>query len=490
MGWLSGWSYRKTVSITGQTGAGTKYQVDFSIGDASGGDFHLESHCTSFPNDIQITDNDQSTTLDYWVEDLTVDPIKMWVEVADDLGTNADICIYYGKTGASTESNISNTFLFGDDFTGGTLDTVTNWNSYISAGCSISLSGGEATFTTIATSGDYHAAVLSKASFGVDTILEAKLKFSDTGNHARRYMTIGFGAQEGSSTSTYLKTQTAIDDSVLFIDTSTSNNNWYADFYENGAPTNVAVEAISTTYKKFTIERYNTNKARWLIDDVQVEAEKTTVPESAQIALGIDSLVIADTGSAFSVTVDYIFLRVHNSPEPAFSSAGSEEEAGVATYYFNSKSTSVWTNPEKMIDDILTNYAYTSSGGAMEVLDGNSGPGTNIGTITKVEIRAYAYGDDNDRIDFTPVFGGSDDGDEHQTTPGVSPGSWGLYQDITSDINHPSPWTWGAVQALDCKVEKVTVSKSNQMNCAKVEIKVTYTPPGEGVTRSYGYILG
>lgn len=160
----------------------------------------------------------------------------------------------------------------------------------------------------------------------------------------------------------------------------------------------------------------------------------------------------------------------------------------ICSYYFNSKSTSVWSEPEKMIDNILTNYAYTTSD-STEVLDGNSGPGTNLGTITKVEIRAYAYGDDNDRIDLTPVFSGGD-GDEHQTTPGVSPGSWGIYQDITSDTNHPSPWTWTALQALDCKVEKDTVSKANQMNCAKVEIRVTYTPSAGGVAHTYGYIFG
>lgn len=162
---------------------------------------------------------------------------------------------------------------------------------------------------------------------------------------------------------------------------------------------------------------------------------------------------------------------------------------GYISYHFNSKSTSVWTDPEKMIDNILTNYAYTSSDGAMEVLDGNNGPGTNLGTITKVEIRAYGYGDGNDRIDVTPVFGGSSDGDTHQTTPGVSPGSWGIYQDITNDTNHPSPWAWSDVQAIDCKVIKLNVSKGNVMYCAKVEIIVTFTPPGGGVAISQGYIF-
>lgn len=116
MGWLAGWSYRKTVTITGQAGAGTLYQVDLSIGDSAGGDFHLENHCTSFPNDIQVTDNDGVTVLDYWVEDLTVDPITMWVEVADNLDSNVDIYVYYSKSSESSMSSGTNTFNFFDDF--------------------------------------------------------------------------------------------------------------------------------------------------------------------------------------------------------------------------------------------------------------------------------------------------------------------------------------------------------------------------------------
>lgn len=310
------------------------------------------------------------------------------------------------------------------------------------------------------------------------------------------------------------------------------------------------------------------------------------------------------------------------------------------TYYFNAKGTDVWSDAAKIIDNILTNYAYTAAD-VIQLVTGNSCPGTNLGDITKVELRVYGYGDGDDRIDLTPVFGGSDDGDKHQTTPGVSPGSWGEYQDISRDTNAPgmheknleigsyekiyggnwfaqtftpgtahsvdfvdlklyregssgdltisikatdrsghptgndltlttineadlaespewvrcllpsyaltqgtkyaivlraidgdstnyiylsyegsnvyangnyensvdSGWNWTAdanrdftftegvclgftdIQALNCKVEKDTVSKGNQMNCAKVEIRVTYTSSVGGVTRSHGYIF-
>ena len=117
MAWLSGWSYRKEISITGQSGAGTNYQAKLNIGDSAGGDFHLEGHCTNFPQDIEVTDNDGTSLLKFWIEDITADPLKMWVKVADDLGSNQTIYVYYGKSGATTNSNIENTFLFGDDLT-------------------------------------------------------------------------------------------------------------------------------------------------------------------------------------------------------------------------------------------------------------------------------------------------------------------------------------------------------------------------------------
>ena len=111
MAWLSGWSYRKEISITGQSGAGTDFQVVFDIGDSAGGDFHLEGHCTNFPEDIEVTDNDGTTLLKFYIPDKTADPIEMWVKVADDLGSNQTIYVYYGKSGATTNSDGSDTFL-------------------------------------------------------------------------------------------------------------------------------------------------------------------------------------------------------------------------------------------------------------------------------------------------------------------------------------------------------------------------------------------
>jgi len=111
MGWLSGYKYRKKVTISGSSGAGENYQVKLKIGSSSGGDFHLEGHCEDFPNDIRFTDNDGTTLLDYWIEDSSEDPITVWVEVNDNLDNNVDIYVYYGKSGEAPASDAEATFI-------------------------------------------------------------------------------------------------------------------------------------------------------------------------------------------------------------------------------------------------------------------------------------------------------------------------------------------------------------------------------------------
>ena len=77
------------------------------------------------------------------------------------------------------------------------------------------------------------------------------------------------------------------------------------------------------------------------------------------------------------------------------------------TYYYNSYSTSDWTNPGNMVDNILTNYASTASSGDRQVLNGSTAPGTDLGTITNVQVRAYGDGDGNDEITWRALYGGS-----------------------------------------------------------------------------------
>lgn len=296
MGWLLGWSHRKTVTITGQSGAGTNYQVNLSIGDASGGDFHLENHCTSFPNDITVTDNDQTTLLDHWVEDLTVDPISMWVEVADDLGSNVDVCIYYDKTGESSASNISNTFIFGDDFPGSSLDTTNKWTVY--SGTTPSVSGGIMTMQT--TDSKVHSQSYWN---GYSSSIAVEMRINHNNSRA-----IGVSKKDGGDMdySNYI----AIDGFHGHFRAEYNNDSW-----EGGTPT-------ENTWLNF--------KIIWTTSDVYFYENGVEKAHKISSIPNYDAWIYFRTYALDSsplIQADWVLVRKYQSTEPAFSSAGAEESA-------------------------------------------------------------------------------------------------------------------------------------------------------------------
>jgi len=155
------------------------------------------------------------------------------------------------------------------------------------------------------------------------------------------------------------------------------------------------------------------------------------------------------------------------------------------TYYWDNYGeggSSTWGDPSYMIDGILTNYAYTANDGELAPLGETTSPGSNLGTISKVELRAYGYGDGDDRIDLSFNNEGSVGSPEYQLTVPASPG-WSSYVDVTNDPSVDG-WTWAKIKDLTAEtsyylfVEFDKSGKGNTMHCAKVEIRVTYTPSG------------
>ena len=151
------------------------------------------------------------------------------------------------------------------------------------------------------------------------------------------------------------------------------------------------------------------------------------------------------------------------------------------TYYFNSRSpTDAWqTDPNKMVDGDTGTWAKTVIDNDLEICDGNTCDGSDLGTITKVEARAYVKvtGVLSSTIKFTPYFDGSDLGDEETISPALTE-AWSGYYDITEDTNAPGTWQWSDIQNLDYRL--LADMAGGTPNCAKVEIRVTYTPTGGG----------
>jgi len=93
LGWLSGWTCRKSHVIESATGAGTDYQIRITVhyggGTDSEEDVYCNSHCKTDFGDIRFTDDDGVTLLNYWMETKVDSNYAIfWVKIADDLSSS------------------------------------------------------------------------------------------------------------------------------------------------------------------------------------------------------------------------------------------------------------------------------------------------------------------------------------------------------------------------------------------------------------------
>ena len=118
MGWLSGWSKRQAITITGGAdGSQVDFQLKLTIA--------YDSDMLSDFSDLRFTDADGTTLIDAWLEDKT-DGVSadVWVEfpTTPANGVEQTYYMYYGKADALDDWDISATaYKLGDDFD--TLDT-------------------------------------------------------------------------------------------------------------------------------------------------------------------------------------------------------------------------------------------------------------------------------------------------------------------------------------------------------------------------------
>jgi|LGVE01.1.fsa_nt_gb hypothetical protein len=112
MAWLSGWSKRKKVTLTGgASGAQTAFQLKLSV-------THDSDMQADF-DDLRFTQSDGTTLVDCWLESKTDSTSAIvWVEfpTTPANGVDQDYYMYYGNTGASNVWSGDNTFIIFDDF--------------------------------------------------------------------------------------------------------------------------------------------------------------------------------------------------------------------------------------------------------------------------------------------------------------------------------------------------------------------------------------
>jgi hypothetical protein len=111
--WNDDWNYRRPVQIDNTSYSSedlTDYQILVDV--TYDGDMK-----TDF-SDLRFIYDDDTTILSYWVEEYTPSSdASVWVEVPfiAEMSTKT-IYMYYGNSSATSESDIHDTFVFGDDF--------------------------------------------------------------------------------------------------------------------------------------------------------------------------------------------------------------------------------------------------------------------------------------------------------------------------------------------------------------------------------------
>jgi len=111
LGWLSGWGYRRTVTITNSGSTLTNYQVRIALDST-----FSWSNAKSDGSDIRVTAADGTTPLPFWIENWNpTTSANIWVKVPSIPNGTTYILLYYGNSNATSASNGTNTFILFDN---------------------------------------------------------------------------------------------------------------------------------------------------------------------------------------------------------------------------------------------------------------------------------------------------------------------------------------------------------------------------------------
>ncbi len=154
-------------------------------------------------------------------------------------------------------------------------------------------------------------------------------------------------------------------------------------------------------------------------------------------------------------------------------------DASQETYYFDAfDANEAWEyDPELMTDETEETFASTRTDTTVELCNGNTCEGDDLGTIQKVELRVNGYyeGKNGGNITLRPIFEETDG--ENYTFVAPERPEWSQWFDITNDGGRGGggllQWSWSEVNKLDCDVE-ASVGAETTLFCAMVQLRVTY----------------
>lgn len=323
MGWLTGWTYRKSVTISRASGAVTNYQMKLLVGEssgASGEDVDCGGHCLSSFNDLRFTASDGVTLLDYWIESISgTTPNQLatvWIEF-DSIGTSATtFYMYYGNSSASAASNGANTFIFFDDFERG-LDGDTVGGSWTEVTPHVHISTNVGGYTG-SRSAKIVQAVGTQANATVP-LTAASMSYAIQCHYYKRTSAILGMFTHGNGTNRLLVRIDASEDIQYY----SSSGTWTTTSHSGTAGVWEKIEVANIDFSAGTFDIYH--------DDTLILSGATMHANANQqniIRMANDASMAVNDDS----WVDLFIVRNWRSTGPAWGTWGSEENASSTTY--------------------------------------------------------------------------------------------------------------------------------------------------------------
>lgn len=291
MAYSTGNFYRKKITINTTTATPALYPVKLTIAFVTG------KMNADFSDLRFVTKTD--VLLDYWIESKTdSSTATVWVELADAIGASSSDYIYmhYGNPSLASLSNITNTFLFGDDFS-------TAWNNPVKWTGSTALgtvSGGILTATRAGADGN-----IIGNSFQAGDI---KVRFRATIPDLNYFLV---GAQsDGAAQYANIQHSSGYANHSAWYCVNTGTSTTYT--------TNIGVGA----YHIYTITRFTTgtDTLKFYLDDDTLVA---TIADATVPALALAPNIGLYTSNG-SLLVDWVFVTKCVATEPT-STTGAEE---------------------------------------------------------------------------------------------------------------------------------------------------------------------
>lgn len=315
MAWLTGWSYRKPVTLTRASGAVTDYQMKLLLGESSGAtgeDVDVGGLCLSSFNDIRFTTSDGETLLDYWIESISgTTPNQLatiWIEF-DSVGTSATtFYMYYGNSEASSQYSTpllagEATFPFFDNFNDSSLDGE-KWTNL--EGTGVSEGAGTVTITA-ASSVEY--GIRGKTFFGTAYAMRVRVK--PTHYNTTSYLeTVRFVNTDGTNQL-----------GSYFCHPGTSWNAKHTNYIGGAYSASSMSGATAATWMVVDIRRNAATNATYLIDNANTV---TIINNLTALDLAPDIVAYAN-GS--EIEADWVLVRKYYATEPVWETWGDQEVA-------------------------------------------------------------------------------------------------------------------------------------------------------------------